>query len=139
MGCDPSAAVWVRAAFERRFAAGELGIARPGSLGVVADRDPSCRVRSALRDDETVDTAVANEEGDMVIAQVGAAPAGDDRRAADVDEVLFSRRERFFVVAQGLVAEHSLDLGGRIAYTDATVGAAKLVDGCWSRLSATPL
>jgi len=38
---------------------GELRIACLGFPGVVADRDPSCRVRSHLRDDKAVDSAVA--------------------------------------------------------------------------------
>jgi hypothetical protein len=59
----------------------------------------------ALRDDETVDTAVAHEDGDVVVAQVGAAATGDDGGAADVDEVILSRRDRLVLAAEGFMPE----------------------------------
>src|SRR5712691_4558384 len=123
----------LRRAIRRRSTGGNA----PGLSGVVADHDSSCRARSALRDDETVDTTVAHEEGDVVIAQTGAAATGDDGGAADVDEVILSRRDWLVLAAEGFVPEHSLDLGCRIAYPDAAIGAAKLVDCCGLHLSAT--
>src|SRR5207253_2348123 len=62
---------------------------------------------------------------------------GDDGGAADVDEVIPSRRDRLVLATEGFVPEHSLDLGCRIADPDAAIGAAKLVDRCGLHVSAT--